>query len=132
MNSKFANIVERIYEKDPRYKEEAYAFIMDALAFTQKRMKELRHISGEELLLGIKEYSMKQFGPLAINVLNHWGIKTTEDFGNIVFNMVENKVLSKTESDTIEEFKDVFDFEEVFKRGYRKKLYKTISRMRGL
>jgi uncharacterized repeat protein (TIGR04138 family) len=105
---------------------------MDALSYTQKRLKEPRHITGEELLKGIKNLLMKEFGPMTMTVLKYWGIQTTEDFGNIVFNLVENKVLSKTHEDNIEEFKDVFDFEDVFKRGYKKNLHKKISRMRNI
>ena len=131
MSVKFETILENILEKDSRYKEDAYAFVMDALSYSQKKLKEQRHISGEELLKGIKELLIREFGPLTMAVLKHWGINSTEDFGNIVFNLVENKVLSKTEDDDIDEFKDVFDFEDVFKRGYKKKLHRRISRMRG-
>ncbi|HNV24106.1 MAG TPA: hypothetical protein PKH98_04375, partial [Candidatus Omnitrophota bacterium] len=62
----------------------------------------------------------------------HWGIKNTEDFGHIVFNLVENKILTKTEDDNIDTFKDAYDFQEVFNRGYRKNLHKRISRMRSI
>ena len=131
MGSEFEAIVESIYERDVRYKEDAYVFVMEALAYTQKKFKRSKHVRGEEMLQGMKELLLHKFGPMTITVLEHWGIKSTEDFGNIVFNLVENRVLSKTEDDSIEEFRDGYDFGEVFESGYRKQLAKKISRMRS-
>jgi len=131
MNNEFEAIVEDIYEKDVRYKEGAYIFVMEALAFTQKKYKRSKHVKGEEMLQGMKELLLNKFGPMTLTVLKHWGINNTEDFGNIVFNLVENRVLSKTEDDNIEEFRDGYDFGEVFESGYRKQLAKKISRMRS-
>ena len=130
MNREFETIVENIYAKDSRYKEDAYVFVMEALAYTQQKFKRPKHVKGEEMLQGLKELLLIQFGPMARAVLNYWGIQKTEDFGNIVFNLVENRVLSKTEDDSIEEFRNGFDFGEVFDSSYRKQLAKKISRMR--
>ena len=130
MKENFNAAVERICENDLRYKEGAYAFVMEALSFTQKKFRNPRHLSGEELLDGIRELLLKKFGPMTMSVLKHWGIKSTEDFGNIVFNLVEYKVLNKTEDDSIEHFRNGYDFTEVFQYGYRKDLHKKISRMR--
>jgi uncharacterized repeat protein (TIGR04138 family) len=132
MSKKFNAIIEDIYEKDCRYKEDAYIFVMEALAYTQKKFKRDKHVKGEEMLQGMKELLLEKFGPMTMTVLEHWGIKSTEDFGNIVFNLVENRVLSKTEDDNIEEFKNGYNFEEVFDSGYRKQLAKKISRMRSI
>jgi len=131
MNEEFEAIIDDIYEKDVRYKEDAYIFVMEALAFTQKNYKRSKHVKGEEMLQGMKELLLMKFGPMTLMVLKHWGINNTEDFGNIVFNLVENRVLSKTENDNIEEFRDGYDFGEVFDYGYRKQLAKKISRMRS-
>jgi len=131
MNEEFETIIEDIYERDVRYKEDAYIFVMEALAYTQKKFKSVRHVKGEEMLQGMKELLLNKFGPMTLTVLKHWGINNTEDFGNIVFNLVENRVLSKTEDDSIEEFRDGYDFDEVFDQGYRKQLAKKISRMRS-
>ena len=106
--------LERIVKRDKRYKIDAYNFILEALHYTVKNLKRCRHVSGQELLDGIKEYAKSQFGPMTLSVFQHWGIKTTEDFGNIVFSLVEDKILSKTETDTIEDFKNGYNFEEVF------------------
>jgi len=130
MNQSLDDILESISEKDTRYKPEAYEFVLEALSFTQKKYKKSRHVTGKELLEGIKVLLMKDFGPMTMTVLDFWGIQSTEDFGNIVFNLVKGKVLSKTEEDKIETFKNVFDFEAVFDKGYRQGVEKKISRMR--
>ncbi len=130
MNTEFDNIIERICVHDPRYKEDSYAFVMDALSFTQKKFRRQRHVSGSELLIGVKELLLQRYGPMALTVLKHWGIERTEDFGHIVFNLVENKVLSKSEDDDIESFSNGYDFIEVFDHGYHRDLAKKISRMR--
>ena len=129
-NKEFEAIVESIYEKDSRYKEDAYTFVMEALNYTQKKFKRSKHVKGGEMLKGMRELLIQKFGPMTRTVLDHWGIKSTEDFGNIVFNLVENRVLSKTEDDSIEEFRNGYSFEEAFETGYRKQLAKKISRMR--
>ena len=131
MNKEFDRIIEAICEDDPRYRPDAYEFVMQALSFTQKKLHRPKHVSGSELLDGMKELLMERYGPMALSVLNHWGIQTTEDFGHVVFNLVENKVLSKSEEDKIETFRGVYDFQEVFQRGYRKQLEKRLSRMRA-
>ena len=132
METDFNTIIEKICEEDKRYKGDAYEFVMEALTYTQKKYKCATHISGEDLLKGMKDLLMEKFGPLTLTVLDHWGIQTTEDFGNVVFTLVERKVLSKTEDDRIEHFRNAYDFQEVFERGYRKKLEKKISRMRSI
>ena len=124
------DILLKICEQDPRYDLDAYLLVLDALSFTQKKFKRSKHVNGKELLEGIKILLMEEFGPMTLMVLEHWGIKSTEDFGNIVFNLVNRRVLSKTEEDNIESFRNVYDFEKVFKRGYRQKLEKKISRLR--
>ena len=131
INQEFYTIIDQICEVDPRYKSDAYEFVMEALAFTQRKYKRSKHVAGEELLEGIKDLLMNKFGPMTLLVLNHWGIARTEDFGNIVFNLVDNKVLSKDSEDNIDSFQNGYDFNEVFNRGYRKQLEKRISRMRA-
>lgn len=132
METDFNTIIEDICEHDKRYKADAYEFVMEALTFTQKKYKCVTHVSGEDLLKGMKDLLMEKFGPMTITVLEYWGIQSTEDFGNVVFKLVERKVLSKTEDDHIEHFRNAYDFQEVFERGYRKKLEKKISRMRSM
>jgi uncharacterized repeat protein (TIGR04138 family) len=117
-----AIIDERIYalsERDGRYRPEAYSFVMATLSYTIGRIGEVRHVSGQELLEGLKELSKESYGPMAKEVLNHWGIMTSRDVGCIVFNLVSEGLLRKTDSDTIEDFEDGFDFEEEFITKYR-------------
>jgi len=132
MGENFSSIIERIHNQDSRYSEDAYEFVMEALTFTQKKRGRIAHVSGEEILQGMKDLLIEKFGPMTLTVLEHWGINGTEDFGNIIFNLVENKILSKTEEDDLDKFKNVYDFSEVFDKGYRKKLQQRLSRMRSI
>ncbi|MBI1952870.1 MAG: hypothetical protein HYS41_01940 [Candidatus Omnitrophica bacterium] len=106
--------IQAVCKKDPRYKPEAYLFVLAGLHFTVSRLKERRHVTGQELLAGIRVHGLDQFGPLTQQVFEHWGVHTTEDFGHIVFNLVRVKLLGKTEEDSIEDFKGVYDFSEAF------------------
>ncbi len=112
-------VLRKIVEKDKRYPLEAYYFVLEALQFTRKKLHKEKHVTGNELLEGIKDLALSHYGPMAKVVFEHWGIKKTVDFGNIVFNMVNEKVLSKTEEDSINDFKDVYDFDEVFVKDYQ-------------
>ena len=130
MAKDFYNHVERIFEKDPRYHPDAYEFVMHALFYTQKKLKRRGHISAEELLNGIKDFTLEQFGPMAHTVLEHWGITSTDDLGNIVFNMVENGLLRKTEDDDIQDFRGVYDLKQVFEASYRTHLKRQIKEVK--
>lgn len=130
MAEEFSTIISTICNQDSRYYPEAYEFVMEALSYSQHKFKKSKHISGEELLTGIKALLLKKFGPMTMTVLKHWGIETTDDFGNIVFNLVESKVLAKDARDQYESFKNAYDFEEVFNKGYRKQLARRLKTMR--
>ena len=130
MDEEFYSIITNICTQDSRYYPEAYEFVMEALNFSQQKFKKTKHISGEELLTGIKALLLKKFGPMTMTVLKHWGIKVTDDFGNIVFNLVENKILAKDTQDHYDSFKNAYDFDEVFNKGYRKQLAKRLKTMR--
>jgi uncharacterized repeat protein (TIGR04138 family) len=112
------SILNNICEQDERYKLDAYPFVLGALNYTMEKLKRKGHVSGKELTEGIRDYALNEYGRMAKTVLEHWGIKVTEDFGNIVFNMVDAGVLGKTEQDKIDDFKDVFDFKVVFEDEY--------------
>lgn len=126
-NKSFQQIVEQILVKDSRYKPDSYEFVMQALHFTQSKLKKKGHISGRELSLGMRDLAVELYGPMAKTVLSHWGITATQDFGNIVFNMIEQKILSKTEEDSLEDFREVYDFEEAFSNAMRRKAIKEFS-----
>lgn len=106
--------IEEIAKEDPRYPEDAYFFILRGLNFTVAKLDKPRHVTGQELSDGIRLYAIEQFGPMAKDVLEYWGITRTEDFGNIVFNLIEVKLLAKTEKDSIGDFNDVYDFKKAF------------------
>ena len=106
--------IEELAERDGRYKKEAYFFLYWALDHTLNKLKAPRHVTGQELLRGISEYGRKQYGPMTKLVLEYWGIIRTEDFGNMVFNLVDTVMMGKTEEDRIEDFQDVYDFDEEF------------------
>ncbi|HXT13921.1 MAG TPA: Minf_1886 family protein [Candidatus Angelobacter sp.] len=114
--------IDEIVARDPRYRRDAYAFVRDALDYTQKAApKERRegfHVTGQELLSGIREYALAQFGPMAITVLEEWGIIRCEDFGEIVFNIVEAGLFSKTDRDSRADFRGGYDFEEAFRKPF--------------
>ena len=112
--NKFCDLVEKICEKDKRYKPDAYEFLLQGLNFTQDKLKRQAHVSGSELAQGLRDYAIKQYGALAYRVLSHWGINQTQDFGNIVFNMVEKKLLSKSDEDSLADFNDLYDFKAAF------------------
>lgn len=78
-----------------------------------------RHVTGQEVLSGLREHARELFGPLAKAVWNSWGVRDTLDWGRIVFLLVENNLLSRQESDSLEDFRDGFDFEQEFVRAYR-------------
>ncbi|MBN1504006.1 MAG: hypothetical protein JW952_02965 [Candidatus Eisenbacteria bacterium] len=111
--------IEKIVDQDSRYKVAAYAFVLLALNFTLAKFDKRRHVTGRELLHGIREFGIQQYGPMTKTVFNYWGVTTTRDFGEIVFSLVEHKLLGKTEEDKIEDFVEVYDFEEEFERKYR-------------
>jgi uncharacterized repeat protein (TIGR04138 family) len=122
----FTEIVELICKEDSRFDRKAYEFIRQGLDHTVKEIKKKDssraarslHVTGTELLHGLRDYALDQFGPLAKTVLNEWGIKRCADFGDIVFNLIEYNVFSKTENDRREDFADVFNFDDAFVKPF--------------
>lgn len=112
-------ILQQILRKDPRYAADAYAFVRAGLDFTVSRLERPRHVSGQELLDGLRVFAISEFGPMTKTVLNGWGICRTEDFGEIVFHLVESGLLGKTEEDCREDFASGYDFDEVFRTPFQ-------------
>jgi uncharacterized repeat protein (TIGR04138 family) len=115
----FDEAVEQILAKDERFHRDAYGFMREALDFTQKligtkNQGKVRHVTGQELLDGIRQYSLQQFGPMTATVFEEWGVRNCKDFGDIVFNMVEIGLLAKTEKDNRDDFQDGYDFTDAF------------------
>jgi uncharacterized repeat protein (TIGR04138 family) len=112
-----------IRAKDARYACDAYQFVREALDHTQKTIGRenrgrIRHVSGQELLEGIRDYALTQFGPMAMDVFEEWGIHGCHDFGEIVFNMVEIGLLAKTDKDNRSDFDGGYDFYDAFRRPF--------------
>lgn len=114
-------VVEEISKVDPRYKVNAYIFVIVAVERTISALSSVRHISGQELLDGITDYAIEQFGPMSKEVFNFWGIIESTDFGNIVFNLIEAGLLTKTAEDSIDDFKNGADFKKIFEEEYFKR-----------
>ena len=115
MASNLEERLKRVVARDGRYHVNAYRFVYEALDYTVKRLDKKRHISGRELLEGIKNLAIEQFGGLAVMVFDVWGVRKTADFGNIVFNLVEADLMSRSEDDSREDFDGVYEFREVFR-----------------
>lgn len=121
MNKVFALL--KILDKDKRYDPEAYSFIMAGLGYTIKKLDRKGHVTGQELSDGVKDYCLEQFGPMARLVLEKWGIKSTNDFGEIVFNLIDSGLLGKTDQDSKEDFHNRYDFREAFDKGCKYSLH---------
>lgn len=107
-----------VYERNPRFKPQAYYLIYLALARCRMVHGKQGHVSGGELLRAFAEEARNQYGPMALSVLNHMGLHNTKEIGELVFLMVSNDLLSKTDQDSLSEFEDGYDFEEEFVGKY--------------
>lgn len=108
--------LEQIAKEDGRYCAAAIKFVYEGLGFTAKSVaKEPRHVSGQALCQGLQKFAVEKWGRLAMLVLNTWGVKTTRDFGEIVFLMIKHTWMSAQPTDSIDDFNDVYDFKTSFK-----------------
>jgi uncharacterized repeat protein (TIGR04138 family) len=107
-------VLDRLRERNPRYQENAYVFVLAALHHVIENLPEPRHISGRELAEGVRDLALVRFGPMARDVLEHWGIKRSVDVGELVFALVDTGILIKQEEDELTDFVGVFDFDEAF------------------
>ena len=122
--------IAELLRRDKRYHFNAYVFVFEALRHAQERMgmgtdypgdneeEPERHVTGQELCEAMRQFAHQEYGYLAKCVLNDWGIESTGDFGEIVFNLIEIEQMRKTQHDRREDFEDVFDFDEGFKNGF--------------
>jgi uncharacterized repeat protein (TIGR04138 family) len=123
-----------VVQRDPRFAYEAYEFLFHALHYSQKKLgreppetaeggtssgDSAHHISGLELLQGVRDLALREFGLMARTVLRQWGIRRTDDFGEMVFNLVEAGLMSKTDEDSRADFHAVFDLDQALVQGYR-------------
>lgn len=141
MTTQHPDIVE-IVRNDPRYAYEAYDFIFEALGHTQRSLGRIRdegqredgaaqHVSGPELVQGACKLAIDEFGLMARIVFRHWGIHRTDDFGEIVFNLIEGGLLSKTEGDNRADFENVFDLNRTLSEGFAFPMGELVWAKRG-
>ncbi|MEA2710477.1 MAG: hypothetical protein QOF78_3078 [Phycisphaerales bacterium] len=118
--------LEEIVDEVGLYPIEAYEFVQQGLQYTVNKLhgkvkdpKASRHVAGRDLCTGLREYALLKWGLMARTVLSRWNIRRTHDFGRIVFALVDNGWMQKTEEDSVEDFREVFDFKTAFEAGYR-------------
>jgi uncharacterized repeat protein (TIGR04138 family) len=118
--------IEEIVKADKRYTVQAVSFVYEGLGYTAKKMPEAiaektepKHISGQDLARGLRDLALERYGRLAITVLNRWGIKTTRDFGEIVYLMISHKWMSAQPTDTVDDFNNVYDFKTAFEDQFQ-------------
>jgi uncharacterized repeat protein (TIGR04138 family) len=111
-------IMDQIRLREPRFHERGYLFVLAALEYTQARRTERRHVSGAELAHAVRDLAIERFGVLAREVLEHWGIRSTDDVGDVVFAMVDLGLLAAQPHDTRADFANVYDFDAAFERDY--------------
>jgi uncharacterized repeat protein (TIGR04138 family) len=121
----FDEILEQILAQDSRFHRDAYFFVRDALQITKRQVhkenresREEKHVTGQELLEGIRQFALKEYGPMTVTVFEEWGVRNCRDFGEIVFNMVEIRLLAKTEKDTRDDFQIGYDFTDAFRKPF--------------
>jgi len=123
----FGEVVDLICKEDDRYDRKAYLFVRQGLDSTVKSLKKndpervqrSPHVSGKELLEGLRVFALDQYGPLAMTVFDSWGVRRCSDFGEIVFNLIEYNVFSKTDNDRREDFANLYDFNEAFVKPFQ-------------
>ncbi|MBQ2378816.1 MAG: hypothetical protein II295_00300 [Akkermansia sp.] len=121
MQQSFEKVIETLVERYPQYTEEAYEFMragMDAAADRFCKDDKSPHLSARELYLGACAYALEEYGPLAARVLEFWGIKSSRDFGNIVYNLIEVGVFGKQKGDSPEQFDTLPDLQQVLNTPY--------------
>jgi uncharacterized repeat protein (TIGR04138 family) len=121
-SNSFEEAIRKIVAADDRYEFESYLFVQEAIQYTQKSLgrhkQEQKHVGGKELLNGIRDYALATFGPMTPTVLSEWGIHSCEDFGEIVFNLIQHKQATQSQSDSREDFKGGYDFDEAFRKPF--------------
>lgn len=118
----------QIRRRDRRFGRYAYFFVLDSLDYTMaslgrdQRAGEERHVGGQELLEGIRDLAAEQFGPMAASVFSRWGVRGTDDFGEIVFNLIDAGLLSRRPEDSRLDFAGAYDFESEFRVKFQERL----------
>lgn len=107
---------EQIAKEDGRYSPQAVKFVYEGLGYTVRKFADQpRHVSGQTLCEGLKQLALEKWGRLAMLVLNNWGVKTTRDFGEIVYLMINHGWMNAQPADSIDDFNDLYDFKAALK-----------------
>lgn len=118
----FDEAVGVLADADHRYHREAYFFLREALDHTvqlrKRKLGEIGHVTGSQLCEGVRQLALKSFGPMVLTVFEYWGIRKTDDFGEMVWSLIDLGVFGKTESDSREDFNGVYSFEDAFVAPY--------------
>lgn len=113
-----------IIKRDARFHPQAYIFLKEALDFTVQRIMEAnqgrqRHVTGQELLAGFRDLALKEFGPMAATMLREWGLCQCQDVGDMVFNLIDEKVFGKQDSDSKDDFSSIYNFDDAFVKPFQ-------------
>lgn len=119
MEPELVRVIEELAEQKGRFRPEAYFFLLRSLEYTRRRLQRPGHVTGRELAEGARDLAIEEFGPMAFDVLGHWGLTRTIDLGQIVYDLIEAELLRKTDDDSLEDFAGVYDFREALEKGYR-------------
>jgi uncharacterized repeat protein (TIGR04138 family) len=142
--------IAQLLQEDRRYPLEAYLFVYQALGYAhnvlgmgtegptapaepgpeevdEEESGPQRHVTGQDLCEAIRQFALEQYGYMAKTVLNRWGVHTTGDFGEIVFNLIRIGRMRKTPNDSREDFEDVYDFDTALRQGFRIEMPKSRS-----
>ncbi len=111
-------VMDQIRVRESRFDESAYVFVLMALEFLQSRLPERRHVDGRELAHAVRDLALEQYGVMSRVVLEHWGLRSTSDVGDVVFALVDTGLLMSQPTDTRRDFVDVFDFDQAFGASY--------------
>lgn len=121
----FEDAVEKIIEQDRRYARDAFFFVRDALEITKRQVhkenrerREEKHVTGQQLLDGIRKFALKEYGPMTVTVFEEWGVRDCKDFGEIVFCMVEIGCFAKTKEDSRTDFQNGYNFADAFQKPF--------------
>ena len=129
----FEEALQQILAKEPRFHRDAYLFLRDALDFTRKMLEREaktdkskrgtvphpdKHVTPQQLLAGIRELALETFGPMTMTVFEEWGVRACHDFGDMVFILVDNQLLKKTDKDSRADFEKGYDFYEAFRKPF--------------
>jgi uncharacterized repeat protein (TIGR04138 family) len=119
----FEQSVAKAVARDPRYAADAYTFLKEALDLTIRSQKKVRgrdpgHVSGAELCAGVRDHALQQFGPMVPTIFETWGLRTTRDIGEMVFNLINAGAFSKSDADKVEDFENIYDFHDAFVKPF--------------